>query len=164
MGTPTPANQVPSAVPKRPLPGQWEELEGRTKGPGGGWEKAEVQSMQEVVLGNDFWNRVVILRGGPKNRQMGNGICGEEARERGHCGLRPVVQRSRSLLGPGPSLAHKKAKWEVQSWSLVRLFWPQALCGGIGAQESLPPTLFLGDLSLTSNKDAFTELWGRSVG
>ena len=95
--------------------------------------------------------------GGPKNGQMGNGVCGQEARECGHCGLRPVVQRSCPLLGPGPSLANKKAKWEVQSWPLVRLFWPQALCGGIGAQERLPPPLFLGDLSLTSNKDAFRE-------
>lgn len=77
---------------------------------------------------------------------------------RGSRGVWPVRPETCGLPASS-ALGYSLANREGQVGGAVMalwVFWPQALCGGIGAQERLPH-LFLGDLSLTSNKDAFRE-------
>lgn len=134
----------PGAICCAQTPSPWPEGGTRGQDQGPGWWLGERQRC--TACRRSLWAMISVSleQGGCLDWRAKERADGEWSLWRGSQGVWPVRpetcgQRSCPLLGPGPSLANRKAKWEVQSWPLVRLFWPQALCGGIGAQERLPP-------------------------
>lgn len=81
-GAPAPANRAPSVVPGHPLPGQWEEPRAGPRA------RVVVERRQRCrAFRRLFWAMISVSleQGGclerwAEERQMGNGVCGEEAR------------------------------------------------------------------------------------